>query len=216
MSRAPLTLLAVCPEAPAWCERLERLRAHGALVAHTADPVRARQWLSTLVPDLLLAAPAVASELRPVLPASGSRTLAWDGQLDSLDAVLQPWLPPAPTGPQRFGLLEVDEAGGRVRISHGLGGPREQAMPATELRLLLCLARQQGRALSREELLQQAWPADGRPQPRSVDQVVRRLRQLLQPLGLAGRLRSLRGLGYRLDLEPPTQLPIAKSGSNLV
>lgn len=210
MSRAPLTLLAVCPEAPAWSERLERLRAHGALVAHTADPDRARQWLSTLVPDLLLAPPETAKLLRPVMPASGSRTLAWDGSPESLDGLLQPWLPPQRSGPLRFGPLEVDEAGGRVRLNQGLSGPREQAIPATELRLLLCLARQQGRALSREELLNQAWPADNRPQPRSVDQVVRRLRQLLQPLGLAGRLRSLRGLGYRLDLDTP----MLKSGGS--
>jgi DNA-binding winged helix-turn-helix (wHTH) protein len=212
MSRAPLTLLAVCPEAPAWCERLERLRAQGALVAHTADPARARQWLATLVPDLLLAPPETTELLRPVMPAGDSRALAWDGSLDSLDGLLQPWFPAPRGGPLRFGPLEVDEAHGRVRISQGLGGPREQAMPATELRLLLCLARQQGRALSREELLSQAWPPEGRPQPRSVDQVVRRLRQLLQPLGLAGRLRSLRGLGYRLDLD----IPLAKSGSGLV
>ncbi len=212
MPRVPLTLLAVCPEAPAWSEPLERLRAQGALVAHTSDPARARQWLSTLVPDLLLAAPETAELLRPVMPASNSRTLAWDGLAESLDALLQPWLPEPRRGPLRFGPMEVDETRGRVRVSHGLAGPCEQAMPATELRLLICLARHQGRALSRDDLLQQAWPADSRPQPRSVDQVVRRLRQLLQPLGLAGRLRSLRGLGYRLDLD----IPVAKSGSGLV
>lgn len=207
MSQAPLTLLAVCPEAPAWSERLDRLRAQGALVAHTADTARARQWLATLVPDLLLAPPEAARQLLPVLTAGSSRALSWDGSPDSLDLVLLPWLTAAQPGPLRFGPLEIDEAGGRVRASQGLAGAREQAMPATELRLLLCLARHQGRALSREQLLTQAWPVEARPQPRSVDQVVRRLRQLLQPLGLDGRLRSLRGLGYRLDLDHPLVRP---------
>lgn len=203
MSPAPLTLLAVCPEEPEWALRLDRVRAQGALVAHTADPLRAAQWLDTLVPDLLLAGPACTEQLRPALHARHARALNWDGEAGTLDAALQPWFPLQRSGPQRFGPLFIDESTGRLTLSHALGGPRELQMPATELRLLLCLARHQGRALSRAELLTEAWPAGSRPQARSVDQVVRRLRQLLEPLGLAGRLRSLRGLGYRLDLDSP-------------
>lgn len=214
-TRAPLTLLAVCPALPEFLQPLERLRAQGTLVAHTADAAQAESWLGTLLPDLLLAPPSTGERLRSALPQAKGRLLAWDGEPASLDRLLQahfPALRPS-SGPQRLGPLLVQEELGLVELPQALGGPRQVHMPATELRLLLCLARQPGRALSRAELLEQAWPAAQRPQARSVDQVVRRLRQLLQGLGLAGSLRSLRGLGYRLDLDATA---LAKAGSGLV
>lgn len=202
MTRPPLTLLAVLPEQPAWTAQLDRLRAQGALVAHTADPERARQWLATLLPDLLLGSEAALQALRPLLPGRAHRSLAFEGEPAQLEALLLPWFPQLrEAGPRRFGPLEVDESRGEVCLDDPLRGPRRVHIPATELRLLVCLARHQGRAVSRGELLDEAWAPDARPQPRSVDQVVRRLRQLLQTVGLAGRLRSLRGLGYRLDLD---------------
>lgn len=205
--RAPLTLLAVCPPAPECLRLLERLRTLGALVARTSDAAQAESWLATLLPDLLLAPPATGERLRAALPTAQPRLLSWDGEPASLDALLQAHFPAlrAGTGPQHLGPLLVHEADGLVELPQALGGSRRVHMPATELRLLLCLARQPGRALSRIELLEQVWPTAQRPQARSVDQVVRRLRQLLEGLGLAGSLRSLRGLGYRLDLDaPPT------------
>ncbi len=198
MARAPLTLLAVGSAEADGLQALQRLRAQGALIAHTPDPARADAWLATLLPDLVLALPAATAGLR--LPAD--RTLSWDGRADSLARLLQPWLRAPGSGPERFDRLELDEAAGRVRWQDAEGRLLEQAIPATELRLLRCLARRQGLAVSRAELLQEVWPADAQPQARSVDQVVRRLRQLLQPLGLAQGLRSLRGIGYRLDLAP--------------
>lgn len=194
MSATPLTLLLVGPDQPGLPALLERLRGHGALVAHTADPTRALQVLGTLLPDLLLA-PTAPAEL-----PRGVRWLAWDGDAEQVLPLLAPLMPALRSrqGPKRLGLLHIDEARGLVSLPpHG-----QIHMPATELRLLLCLGRHSGRAVSRQQLLSEVWPAEQRPQPRSVDQVVRRLRQLLQSLGLAGRLRSLRGLGYRLDLDP--------------
>lgn len=192
MPATPLTLLLVGPDQAGLPALLERLRAQGALVAHTADPSRALQVLGTMLPDLLLA-PSSPAEL-----PRGVRWLAWGGETEALPALLAPYLPALrKQGPQRLGLLQVDEARGLVALP-----PHQIHMPATELRLLLCLGRHSGRAVSRQQLLSEVWPAETRPQARSVDQVVRRLRQLLQGLGLAGRLRSLRGLGYRLDLDP--------------
>lgn len=194
----PLTLLLLAPEHPALPAQLERLRGLGALVVHVAEEARALQLLGTLLPDLLLAPES------PIQPPRGLRWLAWSGDPAELPALLAPRLPALrQQGPQHLGLLRVDEARGLVQAP-GLPGAGEVHMPATELRLLLCLGRHGGRAVSRQQLLTEVWPAEQRPQARSVDQVVRRLRQLLQPLGLADRLRSLRGLGYRLDLDPPS------------
>ena len=44
------------------------------------------------------------------------------------------------------------------------------------------------------------------PQPRTVDQVVRRLRKVLAAIGLPDLVRAQRGLGYQLDL-PSTRSP---------
>jgi DNA-binding response OmpR family regulator len=192
VSSTPLTLLLVGPEQAGLAAQLERLRGLGALVAHIAEPARALQVLGTLLPDLLLAPSAPAA-----LPR-GVRWLAWDGDPATLPGLLAPRLPSLRQGgSQRLGQLQIDETRGLVSLP-----PHEIHVPATELRLLLCLGRHGGRAVSRQQLLAEVWPAEAQPQPRSVDQVVRRLRQLLQGLGLAGRLRSLRGLGYRLDLDP--------------
>jgi DNA-binding response OmpR family regulator len=82
------------------------------------------------------------------------------------------------------------------------------------MRLLQHLVQQSGRVVSRDMLRQAIWPegfAQGpRPQARSVDQVVRRLRQLLASLGLEDNLKSLRGLGYRLDADPAPRAATAK------
>lgn len=205
---APLTLLIVGPEHADLPTQLESLRLQGALVAHCAGAERALLGLATLLPDLLLAAPEAQPALAAATDGRRPRLLDWDGEPASLNGLLAPYLPqlqPRP-GPRRLGQLQVDERLGTVQHPAAPGGPLQVHMPATELRLLLCLGRHSGRAVSRQQLLSEVWPADQRPQARSVDQVVRRLRQLLQPLGLAGQLRSLRGLGYRLDLDPHSRV----------
>lgn len=205
---APLTLLIVGPEHPDLAAQLEALRLQGALVAHCAGTDRALQGLATLVPDLLLVSPDAKATLAAAIDGRRPRLLDWDGEPASLPGLLAPLLPELQTrpGPRRLGQLQVDEAQGLVHHAEAPGGPAQVHMPATELRLLLCLGRHGGRAVSRQQLLTEVWPAAQRPQARSVDQVVRRLRQLLQPLGMAGRLRSLRGLGYRLDLDPHSRV----------
>jgi DNA-binding winged helix-turn-helix (wHTH) protein len=198
---APLTLLLVCAEHPRLPAVLDQLRAQGALVAWSEKSDKALQWLSTLTPDLMLISSALKGAVAPAV-SGHTKVLIWDGHPEQLAAQLQPYLPKArPTeGPQCFGDLELDPNTGWVQHHSGRGQVLRVHMPATELRLLLCLARQQGRAMSRIELLQAAWSSAETPQARSVDQVVRRLRPLLAQVGLPDALRSLRGLGYRLDL----------------
>lgn len=196
---APQTLIVVGPDHPGLSSLRERLRERGALLAHTDCLPQAQRWLATLAPDLVVST-------QPLWPAPSCPQLAWDGHLPTLEKWMSERFPPPPPP---SAALQIDADTGRLALR-----ARPQAsvtLPATELRLLLCLLRHRGRAVSRRELLHEAWPAGGQPQPRSVDQVVHRLRELLAPLGLADHLRSLRGLGYRLDLEALERLESLES-----
>ena len=64
-----------------------------------------------------------------------------------------------------------------------------------------------GRAFSRQELLQHAWPRHVRAGRRTVDVNVRRLRQALEPFGCDHMIQTIRGYGYRFSLEGP---PVAE------
>jgi len=205
-SPPPLTLLLVCDDDPRLSALIQQLRAQGALVAWSSSSDRALHWLNTLTPDLMLVSPEKRGELGSALSAS-TKVLSWDGKADHLAAQMAPYLPlpPESEGWQRYGCLEINAKSGWIQCPREGGEPLRVHVPATELRLLLCLARQHGRAVSRSDLVDVLWPASTSPQARSVDQVVRRLRPLLAEIGLAAALRSLRGLGYRLDLAKPDQ-----------
>jgi DNA-binding response OmpR family regulator len=65
-----------------------------------------------------------------------------------------------------------------------------------EFSLLECLLRHPGQTLSRDQLLDQAWPFNVAVTPNAVDAYIHYLRE---KLGAAGRLiETVRGVGYRL------------------
>jgi DNA-binding response OmpR family regulator len=65
-----------------------------------------------------------------------------------------------------------------------------------EFSLLECLLRHQGQTLSRDQLLDQAWPFSVAVTPNAVDAYIHYLRD---KLGSAGRqIETVRGVGYRL------------------
>jgi DNA-binding response OmpR family regulator len=95
-----------------------------------------------------------------------------------------------PTG-LRCGEIALDEATHLVTVS-GRGvdlSPREFAM-------LECLLRHQGLVLSRDQLLDHAWPHDVEVLPGSVDAYVYFLRRKLGDEGR--RIETVRGVGYRM------------------
>ncbi len=78
-------------------------------------------------------------------------------------------------------------------------GEREVTLTHQEFELLECLARNRGRALTREIILQQAWEESEYIDPRTVDVHVRWLRQKIedQP-GAPTHILTVRGVGYKL------------------
>jgi len=76
---------------------------------------------------------------------------------------------------------------------------QEIALTPQEFALLECLARNRGRALTREVILAQAWGDSEYIDPRTVDVHIRWLRRKIEAdPSLPRRLLTVRGVGYRL------------------
>jgi two-component system OmpR family response regulator len=89
------------------------------------------------------------------------------------------------------GRIELDEAARRVTV----GGTAIDLSPR-EFSLLECLLRHSGQTLSRDQLLDQAWPFSVAVTPNAVDAYVHYLRTKLGPA--SAQLETIRGIGYRL------------------
>ncbi len=95
----------------------------------------------------------------------------------------------------RVGSLKVSPAEGVVLDVNGA----EVHLTATEFRLLVELARSDGRVLSREDLLERVWHYDYFGDTRLVDVHVRRLRVKIEAdHAVPEHLLTVRGLGYKL------------------
>ncbi len=66
-----------------------------------------------------------------------------------------------------------------------------------EFALLECLLRHRGQVLTRDQLLDHAWPYDSEVDPAIVDTYVYFLRRKLGPVG-GGCIETVRGVGYRV------------------
>lgn len=94
----------------------------------------------------------------------------------------------------RVGDLVVDRARHEVSV-----GGHPVALTPREFSLLECLARNRGRALTRDVLLEQAWGESEYIDPRTVDVHVRWLRRKIEDEpGAPKRILTVRGVGYRL------------------
>jgi two-component system alkaline phosphatase synthesis response regulator PhoP len=91
----------------------------------------------------------------------------------------------------RLGDLVIDPASREVRL-----GSRVLELRTQEFDLLLTLAEQHGRVLSREQLLQMAWGFDFYGQTRTVDVHVAHLRKKLTDSNV--RIETVTGVGYKL------------------
>lgn len=72
-----------------------------------------------------------------------------------------------------------------------------QSLTPTEFRLLGRLIAAQGDAVRRHALIAAGWPHGAQVSENTLDSFVRRLRTKLGPLGVADRLATVRGVGYR-------------------
>jgi two-component system OmpR family response regulator len=97
------------------------------------------------------------------------------------------------------GDLELDEEHWVVRR----GGTQVELSP-TEFRLLAYLMRNQGRMLTRQQLLENVWGWEFAGQSQVVETYVSYLRRKLDPLG-PPLIHTQRGVGYSLRPPPETE-----------
>ena len=80
------------------------------------------------------------------------------------------------------------------------------AVTPLEFKLLSLFARRPGRVLTRRVLIDQAWGKETMITERVVDNQVANLRKKIEPAPARPQyLKSVRGIGYRFDLEGMTQ-----------
>ncbi len=91
-----------------------------------------------------------------------------------------------------IGCLEIDVAAHRVSVHN-----EEKNLTALEFRLLLDLAKRQGRVQSRNDLLERVWGYAPGVETRTVDTHVKRLREKLGDEA-AALIETVRGVGYRM------------------
>jgi two-component system, OmpR family, alkaline phosphatase synthesis response regulator PhoP len=96
--------------------------------------------------------------------------------------------------PLVLGALEIDGARHTVKWEG-----QAVHLTAKEFALLVALVEARGRVLSRQALLEQVWGYSYAEGTRTVDVHVRRLREKLP--GIAGRLTTVKSLGYRMSRE---------------
>jgi DNA-binding response OmpR family regulator len=101
------------------------------------------------------------------------------------------------SGPRRpdpvieVGPIRLDEKTRRVSVEG-----RTVDLSPREFSLLECFLRHPGQSLTRDQLLDQAWPFSVAVTPNAVDAYIHYLRTKLGVAG--GRIETVRGVGYRL------------------
>jgi DNA-binding response OmpR family regulator len=100
---------------------------------------------------------------------------------------------PAEPGPRlQVGPIVLDEARRTVTVDG-----QKVDLTLREFALLECLLRHPGHALSRDQLLDMAWPFGVAVTPNTVDAFITFLRRKLGLVG-AARIETVRGIGYRM------------------
>jgi two-component system phosphate regulon response regulator PhoB len=100
-----------------------------------------------------------------------------------------------------FGDCELDFGRGELRR-----GRRIVATTPLEFKLLELMARRAGRVFTRRVLIDEVWGAETAITERVVDNQIANLRKKIEPSPDQPRfLKSVRGIGYRFDLEDVTE-----------
>lgn len=69
-----------------------------------------------------------------------------------------------------------------------------------EIEILICFSKYQNKVLSREQILNQVWGYDYYGDTRAVDTLIKRLRLKLQPYELGFEIKSVYGIGYKMEV----------------
>lgn len=111
-----------------------------------------------------------------------------------LQALLRRSAPSSASPPATSGGLALDPS--QLTASSAAG---TQALTPTEFRLLAALAARAGKATARGDLIRTAWPHGAIVHDNTLDVYIARIRRKLEALPGAPAIKTLHGLGYRLQ-----------------
>ncbi|WP_435921085.1 response regulator transcription factor [Paenibacillus sp. DYY-L-2] len=101
-------------------------------------------------------------------------------------------------------IVSQSVSAGRLRMNRQSfeAGTAEEAftLPLKEFELLFRLASNPGRTLPREQLIEEIWGYDFEGNERTLDVHINRLRERFTEEKYGFRIRTIRGLGYRLEV----------------
>jgi two-component system OmpR family response regulator len=106
---------------------------------------------------------------------------------------------------RQIGNLRFDRAG-----KHAFVGEEPIALTVRELAILEMLMEHAGKVVSKQALFGAVFPQQTDSAPNALEVRVSRLRQKLQPAGVD--IRSVRGLGYRIEEKPAADKPLPHTG----
>jgi DNA-binding response OmpR family regulator len=120
-----------------------------------------------------------------------------------MQAVLRRFAGPIPISRKEPAELLIDSSAMRVSVRGS-----EVTTTSLEFRLIEYLARHRGQVFTRDLLLDAVWGDTQFVTPRSVDACIRRIREKIEPDRASPTyLKTIRGVGYRLDAFATWQVP---------
>jgi two-component system phosphate regulon response regulator PhoB len=129
-----------------------------------------------------------------------SKPFSRDELLARIESVLRRAAPADARDVVAINGLQIDSASVRVTA-----GDRQLHLGPLEFRLLRYFMTQPNRVLTRDEIIDRVWRSKEYVDPRSVDVQIRRLRRLLEDVGYAECIETVRGIGYRFTQQSPEQ-----------
>lgn len=171
-----------------------------------SDPVRyipVVREIDTHIPVLVLGDPKSDSKIEEASLRAGADCFL---SAPISASVLSAWiaatfrrLEKCPFGQERYHFADVEVDVFRRTVTNR--GWRIM-MSATEFDLLVHLIRNNGRVVSRDEILREVWKYDTCPTTRTVDNFICKLRRKIEGEQKGpSHLKTVKGTGYRFDLE---------------
>ena len=149
----------------------------------------------TTVPVLIAYGAGDVEAIGPAVLAGGRPVIALPYDVHDVALILKQDLPSPPPPP----LVEV---GGLSLVpnwyhTHYRGHTID--LSRLEFDLLLELASHDGRAVPRTALIQSVWPNGSKDTKSLLTAAIKRIRTKFEPLGIDQAVKTVRGIGYRLD-----------------
>lgn len=166
-----------------------------------------------LIPILILSARSLAEDRARGFDVGANQYLTKPFDLDELLSrvknLLRLYPKQAKTSPPTVSTKVTEVVFGNARINFDtyevFVDGKEAKLTHKELQLLRYFVENEGRVISRQELLSEVWGMSGEMQTRSVDQFVMRLRKLFEIDPAKPRhFVTIRDAGYRFVTEPAT------------